>query len=126
MAVRPLTREARDVSAELDALEARYADLAARLLVVEARTGARDAADAAVVPAIALAIGARYFACSELFKHARHDRALDAALRAADITNPKQLGKLLWRLQGQSIGGLRLVRCKLRHGVRRWVCVVDV
>jgi hypothetical protein len=92
--------------------------LSVRVTSLEQRGGARDAADRSVVPAIALSVGGRRFTSVELLAHARVDSDLDAALVGADVTNPRELGKLLSRLSEQFIDGYRLQRVAVeRDGI---------
>jgi hypothetical protein len=98
--------------------------LRGRVEALEARHGPRDAAEAAVLPAIARSIGGRHFTSDELFAHAAVDPALAAALAAADITNTRELGKLLSRLEVQPVAGVSIVRVRdSRCGVIRCVRV---
>lgn len=89
--------------AEFEALRAQVEALASRY-------GARDAAETAVLSAIAVAIGSRWFTSVELMAHSHVDGGLAAAFEAADITTVRECGKLLARLAVQSIDGLTLRR----------------
>jgi len=77
---------------------------------LRALTGPRDHYDAAIIPAIAGAVGSRRFTCRELVAHSRVDPALAAALESADITTPRGCGKVLRRLERHPLSGYVLVR----------------
>lgn len=72
--------------------------------------GARDQADRDLIPAIARAVGARGFSSRELVDHARVDRTFAAALEPTDTETPREVGKLLARLEGCLVGGFTLAR----------------
>src|SRR5215472_5426116 len=80
-----------------------------RLRVLEARSTGRpyvpDARDRALLVALAQRIGAAQFVAADLVRHARVDRVLRAALREADLLNPKQIGRWLRRMRDQRIDG---------------------
>jgi hypothetical protein len=56
----------------------------------------------------------------ELISHARVDAALGAALLAADLVSPREVGKLLRRLEGRPVAGLRLERSGLERAGIVW------
>src|SRR5262245_33665752 len=67
--------------------------------------GPRDDFDVAVVIALRDAVKALGFTAAQIFSHVRVAHpALAAALVAADITSPAELGALLARLEGLRIG----------------------
>ncbi len=110
VATRPAPRIDHEAIDAVQQLRAEMHALTARVAGLEARGGARDAAETLVLPAIASAIGARRFTSVDLLAHARVDPALADAIEAADVTNPREMGKLLARLETQPIAGLRLER----------------
>lgn len=101
--------------------------LAAILRLLERGRGARDAADVALLIAIAEAIGDRPFTSAQLMAHADADPALREALTAADITTPRELGTLCARrLEGAPLAGLCLERVhEHRDGILWRVRVFD-
>jgi hypothetical protein len=102
-----------------DPLEARLAQLEARVAQLEARSGPRDQADVALLAALAASVGGGVtFGAREVFRHARVDRALRAALVAADLVSPRQLGKLLRRMAGEHDGYVLTHVGEDRHGLR--------
>jgi hypothetical protein len=97
----------RDIRAE----QAHQRDtLAAILRLLERGRGARDAADIALLVAIAEAIGDRSFTSAQLIAHGDADPALRAQLLAADITGAQELGCVFRRLEGIALKGFRLER----------------
>jgi hypothetical protein len=102
-------------------VRAELAEVRERLARLETRFGARDAAEAAVLPAIAAAIGSRRFTSAELKAHSEVDDALGAALEAADVESVRELGKLLARLEVRPIGGLTLTRLSESRRGLIWV-----
>jgi hypothetical protein len=110
---------ARALRSEPSAIEARIAALEARLDVLEAARapkGPRDDLDTALVVQLAQTAVHRSFSCAEVLAHSVADAALRQALAHADIGSTKQLGKLLRRVEGVPIAGLRIARV----GRRRW------
>jgi hypothetical protein len=100
--------------------------LAAILRLLERHRGARDKADVGLLLAIAEAIGDRPFTSAQLMAHADADPALRAALTAADITTPRELGTLCRRLEGTPLAGLCLERVdEHRDGIVWRVRVFD-
>lgn len=81
--------------------------------------GPRDDCDRLLLSAIAESTAGRAFSARELFHHARVDPALHEALHSADVDNPRQLGRLLRRLEGAALAeGLALARVGLdREGI---------
>jgi hypothetical protein len=112
---------------EIRAEQAQQRDmLAAILRLLERGRGARDAADVALLVAIAEAIGDRPFTSAQLMAHAEADPALREALLAADITTPRELGTLCRRLEGAPLAGWCLERVAAhREGVVWCVRVFD-
>jgi hypothetical protein len=89
----------------------------------EGRRGARDAADRALLVAIAESIGDRRFMSAELMHHATTIApALHEALRAADVQDAHELGVLFRRLHGVTIDGMRVERTDTTRDGVRW-CV---
>jgi len=96
-----------------------------RLVAIEARLAVRkpeiSAADAELVRRIAEAVGARTFSGWEVVDHARLPGAADlraAVVAAIGSENSQRLGKRLQRVEGQDVGGLRVVRVGVdRDGV---------
>src|SRR5262245_1695308 len=80
---------------QIDALCARVAALEARL----SRSAARETADVRVGHAIAAATDSLCFTCHELLDHRRVDPDLKAMLADALIDSPRQLAKVLRRLE---------------------------
>jgi hypothetical protein len=75
------------------------AEILRRLEALERRRGPRDAADEAVLAALAR-LG-RPFTARAAFRHAGLvDEALAAALEAADLSSPRELGWMLQRCEG--------------------------
>ncbi len=104
--------------AELAVVRAEQAAQRARVEQLEARNGPRDAAEGAVLLAIAAAVGSRAFTSRELMAHAEQDPALGEALFEADITSARECGHLLRRLSWAAADGYRLVRAgSSRHGL---------
>jgi hypothetical protein len=90
-------------------LDARVTAIEARLARLE-RQGPRDGTEAGVVVTLAERIGARHYTAAELIRHATVDPELAAALEAADVTNPRELGQLLRRVEHRTIEGLTVER----------------
>src|SRR5262245_18311714 len=110
-----LVRSRRSRSAT--AMRDRIAQLEDRIAAIEARFGPRDRAVAAVIAAIAPAIGSVPFTSRQVIALARTDclmpldngrSPLPAALEAADIVTAYELGALLRRVNGSAIGELRV------------------
>jgi hypothetical protein len=100
--------------------------LAQILRLLEHGRGARDAADVALLVAVAEAIGDRTFTSAQVVAHARTDPALRDAIDDADITNPQELGCVFRRLEGITVTGLRLERVgDQREGVQWRVQVCE-
>lgn len=94
--------------------------------LVNSGRGPRDAADAAWLRAVAIAVSDQCFTARELIGRARRDPALHAAFVAVDSVSGGQTGKLLGRLEAQRIGGLWLERRgKCRAGLRWRVRVCE-
>jgi hypothetical protein len=77
---------------------------------IERRDGPRDAADRALVLTLADTVRAARFTVQELWRHARTDAELHAAIAAADLTSPQQVGKWLRRVEGVEVQGRLVVR----------------
>ncbi len=98
-------------SARFEALERQVTTLTAMMDTLLARLapGPRDAGDVALMGAIALSTRSLTFTTSALWRHRAVDPALADALATCDVENPKQLGKLLKRLEARTVNGLRIV-----------------
>jgi hypothetical protein len=94
-AVTPVT--VAELEARVQVLERRVAELEARQAPrgVNSAIGGAGDRDRALLEAIAHAVGGRAFSAVELIKHAVVDGNFRAALEAARIANPRQLGKRL-------------------------------
>ncbi len=95
---------------ELLTEQARQRTMLAAILQQLQGRGARDAADIALLVAIAEAIGDRPFTSAQLFAHGEAAPGLRDALIACDLTTPRELGCLCRRLEGVELKGLRLER----------------
>lgn len=104
-----------------DPLVERVAQLERQVAELLARHGPRDAADAALLPAIAEAVQGRTFTARALWRHRRVDAALAGALLAADVDSARSLGHVLRRL-AHSPGPIRLVRLDASREGWRWRC----
>jgi hypothetical protein len=100
------TDDQAELRAQLAALQQRVGALEARL----APRGPRDRHDVALVHSIAVSVGGLNFSAAALWRRRAVDPALAAAIRACDLDNAKQLGKLLRRMEGRDVGGLTCVR----------------
>jgi hypothetical protein len=114
---------ARDVA--LAALRLELETLKARVTRLE---GARDRRDerraAALLTAIADAVGDHVFTTAELVAHAQTaSPPLAAVLARAGLSTPMQIGKRLRRVCGRDVDGLRLERLGVAHGGVQWVVV---
>jgi hypothetical protein len=82
---------------------AQLADLHRRVEALEAqlarRRSTRDGEDRRILAALSAAAGTRVFSSREVLRHAQSDDRLAAALREADISNARELGKALRRLE---------------------------
>ncbi len=104
--------------AELAVVRAEQAAQRARVEQLEARNGPRDAAEGAVLLAIAAAVGSRQFTSRELLVHAEQDADLAGALLDADCMSVRETGKLLARLSWQPVDGYQLERAgTVREGI---------
>lgn len=91
--------------------QARHATIQADILrAIERSQGPRDAADQAVLVAIAEAIGDRRWTSGQLLEHAALVPALRDALLAADVTATSALGWFCRRVHGGPGPGTRLER----------------
>lgn len=103
----PVEALLRDVLAE----QARQAGILAEILrALDRGHGPRDAADVALLVAIAEAIGDRTFTAAQLVTHSHASSVLRDALEAADITNARDLGWVCRRVEGRPLSGLVLER----------------
>ena len=125
MSARAVVRERPEID-----LAARVADLERRLAVLERQhgpraRGPRDPADRDLLVTQARLIGDHDFSVSELLAHARVDARLQAALVAADIRTPRELGQWLRRMREIPIAGvvLRHLPRARRAARRRWIVV---
>jgi hypothetical protein len=82
--------------------------------------GPRDEADRRLLVTIAESTQALPFRASDLIQRADADPVLDAALLAADLVNPKEVGKWLARFTEHPIAGVRVERGRLVRGAMRW------
>ena len=99
-ALRELTLEVRALSARIDALCAE-----------RERRPPDEPAVRPLLHAIALATGGRKFTVAELFEHAEVVEPLrDAIVDVVGEINGRRLGKLLRRLDGRELDGLRVAR----------------
>lgn len=105
--VKTVTELLADVVAE----QARQREMLATILrLLERGRGARDAADMALLEAVAEATRDHQFTSAHLLEHVAADPALRDALEAADITSARELGAVFRRLQGIAMRGFRLDR----------------
>src|SRR5689334_11161781 len=105
--------------------QARQADtLAAILRALERTTGPRDAADLAVLLAVGETVGDRRWTCRQLIEHAAITPALEEAIRAADITDARDLGFFCKRVHGSPGPGIRLERADESRAGILWRVVV--
>jgi hypothetical protein len=102
-------------------------DLATRIRALEAQLRRlRLLAVDELVRILVATIAGRGFAFNahEVWTHARLvSPALRQALRAADLTSARQLGKWLQHLQGRDVYGLRLVRIGADYHGAVWMFV---
>jgi hypothetical protein len=132
MAAREPTRETVSVADDfqtrvLDALREIRADVTAIRLLALGHHGPRDAADEHLLRAIAAsALGTR-FSAREVFRHRRVAPTLASALQDADIVSVIQLGKLLKRLSGSAVDGVRLeqIDARVAWGISGILCGSD-
>jgi len=115
---------------DLEALRVTVEQLAARVAVLEAGRGPRDAEDQALVVAIGVATKGLDFSASALCRHASVDPALSEAFEAADvdIDSARQVGKLLRRIAGHDVAGWRVEQVGTDRKGIRWrlrVCEFD-
>jgi hypothetical protein len=114
----------------LEALEREVPILRAELREVRARldvmsSGPRDAADAAVVPALAQAFGSKGFTSREVVTRSRTDLDLAAALDRACVQGAREAGWLLRALHGRDFAGFRLELRKDRRSGHIWGVAVS-
>ena len=100
------------LAARVDALERDQEALRATVnaLVAQRAPGPRDHADVALVAVLTTSTRGLSFTTAAVWRHRVVDEALAAALRHADIDSPKQLGRLLRRLEGRAVDGIRIAR----------------
>jgi hypothetical protein len=110
------------IEARLAALEALGAHLQQAVAALQAGRGRgpRDGADVELLGQIATSTQRLPFTARQLFDHAGGDARLSCALDAADIDNPKQLGKLLARCADRDRGDVCVRRVRLISGTSRW------
>lgn len=116
-----MSRSAAPAPNALAALAAEVRELRQRIEAIEAANGPRDAADRALLPAIAEAVGSRAFSARDLWRHRRVDAALAAGLLAADVDSVRSLGHVLRRLS-HTAGPIRLVSVGASRDGLRWRC----
>ncbi len=107
-------------SARLDALERQVTTLMARVDAFTARRspGPRDHADVVLVGVLTTSTRGLSFTTAAVWRHRAVDVALAAALAHADVDSPRQLGRLLRRVEGQDVDGVRLARVGVnREGI---------
>ena len=91
------------------------------------RAGRPDAeADARLVLVLAAAAGSRAFAATDVLRHATVDRELCAALEAAGLQAPRQIGQALRRVRGRAVGGFVVARIKRDERGALWTVVPAV
>ena len=98
------------IADEVRELRQRVAQLEARL-----SPGPRDQADVTLASTIAASACGLPFTAAALWRRRAVDPALTEALVASDVDSPRQLGKLLRRLEGRDIEGV----CFARVGINR-------
>jgi hypothetical protein len=103
------------IEARLTAIDAKLDALLARLAA-----GPRDRGDEHLVGIIAKSTRGLTFTTKAAWAHRRTDPALADALAACDIESPKQLGKLLRRLEGRSVGSVRIVCVGMHRDGKVW------
>jgi len=103
------------------ALEARVAELERRLAAFSLLNsrGPRDRRDVELVAVIARTNGSARGTCREILRDARSNPDLAAALEAADLRSPRELGRCLGRMRDLVLDGRR-VRARLTRGRLRW------
>jgi hypothetical protein len=75
----------------------------------------------ALLPVLAAAVEAKAFSAREVMERAALlDVALRAALAAAGLDNPRQLGKWLRTVEGRQLAGVRLERIGTDHDGIVW------
>jgi hypothetical protein len=105
-------------------LTALHEDVRALRALLEARQTA-PAPRAAVVAALAAAVGGRPFTSAEVVALTTSVPELAATLEAAWLDSSRQIGKALAALEGVPVGGLRVVRLGERAGAAVWRIVVS-
>jgi hypothetical protein len=124
-AVKTPHRPERGVPDPIEALLREILDGQRRILAALERVyGPRDAADVALLVAIAEAIGDRRWTCGELVAHAALSPSLHDALENADITNARDLGWFCRRLCGNPRPDIRLARAGASRAGALWCVAV--
>jgi hypothetical protein len=94
---------------------------AIRLVLDQQRARPRDDDDRRVLLALVASGGLMSrFSAREVVAHARHVPELAQALEAADAETPRAVGRLLRRVEGRVISGVRLERCGEDRGGLVW------
>jgi hypothetical protein len=105
---------------ELAQLRQLVTELQRRVEVLEAGRGLRDAEDAALVLAFVASTRGLDFSAAALWRHASVDPVLADAMEAADIDNPRQIGKFLRRVSGHTVAGWRIEQVGTNRVGIRW------
>jgi hypothetical protein len=90
-----------------------------RLLEQRGR-GPRDAADAAVVPALARVFGSVSFTAKAALRRSQFDAVLRQVLEDAGVQSARELGWLLRELAGIDVEGFRVARVRASSAGHRW------
>ncbi|MBA3884282.1 MAG: hypothetical protein H0X67_00965 [Acidobacteria bacterium] len=98
--------------AALNSLDRQVATLTATVAALMAlrAPGPRDRADKALVGALAVSTRGLSFTAAAVWRHRAVDEALADALEQADVDSPRQLGRLLRRVEGRTVDGVRIAR----------------
>jgi hypothetical protein len=112
----------RPPDATLLRLEARLVAIDSKIDVLLARLapGPRDRGDEHLVGIIAKSTRGLTFTAKAAWIHQRTDPALADALAECDIESPRQLGKLLRRLEGRTVGSVRIVCVEMHRDGKVW------
>lgn len=113
------SRNLDQVLAEIRALDQKLDHIIALL---ERGRGPRDAVDRDLVTAIVAVLETRPFTSAHVLQLAAAHVELQTALVNADITNARELGQLLARVEGMSIHGFQIVRMKDDPRGIVWLC----
>lgn len=108
-------RELREIRAEQRAQRAALDALVARLA-----PGPRDQGDAYLLGIIVRSTEGRTFTSQALWRHRPTNPALSKALASCDIESPRQLGKLLRRIEGRDVNSVRIVCVGMHRDGKVW------